>query len=219
MRPAPVRLVRPAPQPPPAVANPATRPLGAAAVLFAACFAYAFVRYVVVKGEPLSSVPLYVTNKAIAVFAIALVAAVAARPQAPWRRFARRAGLAAAVVHGLASLAILGPGYFPKLYVAGSPGRLGAAAEIALLAGGIALAAFVSLLLGRPADEAARRSAARTALVALGLAVVHCAALGAASWLAPAGWAGAMPPMTLLGACAGAGGLAVALVAARRSRR
>jgi hypothetical protein len=186
------------------------RPALAGALVFAGCFAYAFVRYVVVKGEPLASVPLYVTNKALAVFAVILVGAAAARRRAAWRRAARAAALLAAALHALASVVLLRPAYLASLYA--PSGRLSAAGELAVLCGAGALVAFGALWLARPAAPTA--GAARLAAHgALALVIVHCAALGAPGWFAPSRWPGGLPPLTLLGALAAAVGLAAALSA------
>ncbi|WP_242346901.1 hypothetical protein [Anaeromyxobacter terrae] len=181
----------------------------AGALAFAGCFAYAFVRYVVVKGEPLASVPLYVTNKALSVVAVLLVGAAAARPRAAWRRGARAAGLLAAALHGLASVVLLRPAYLASLYA--PSGRLAASGELAVLCGAGALVAFAALKLARPPLPAgAARLAAHGALA---LVAVHCAALGATGWLAPATWPGGLPPLTLIGALAAAVGLAASISA------
>ena len=190
-------------------------PLAAGAVAFALCFAYAFLRYVVLKGEPLANVPLYVTNKAVALFAILLLAA-AARSRAPWRRLARAAGLFAAALHGLASVVLLSPAYLPKLHVPG--GRLSGSAELAVICGVAALVILAWLKLARP-GALSPRSAQWAAHGALALVGVHCAALGASGWLEPARWPGGLPPLTLLGALAAAVGLAAALIAGRRRAR
>ncbi len=184
-------------------------PLAAAALAFALCLAYALLRYVVLKGEPLASVPLYVTNKAIALFAVVLIAAAAARPRATWRGAARATGLFAAALHGLASVVLLRPAYLAKLHAPG--GRLTGPAELAVICGVVALVAFASLRLARPErlrSQGSRRWAARGALALVG---VHCAALGMRGWLHPAGWPAGLPPLTLLGALAVVVGLALAL--------
>ncbi|WP_243337600.1 hypothetical protein [Anaeromyxobacter soli] len=186
------------------------KPAVAGALAFAGCFAYAFVRYVLVKGEPLASVPLYVTNKALAVVAVLLVGAAAARPRAAWRSAARTAALLAAALHALASVVLLRPAYLASLYA--PSGRLSASGELAVLCGASALVAFGALRLARPAALAAgaARLAAQGALALVG---VHCAALGAPGWFAPATWPGRLPPLTLLGALAAAVGLAATLSA------
>lgn len=196
---------RPAPPPAPGRAS-----LAAVALGFALCFAYALVRYVVLKGEPLASVPLYVTNKAVALFAVLAIAAAAARPRAPWRRASRGAGLFAAALHGLASAVLLRPGYLAKLH--GPGGRLTGSAELAVICGAAALVAFAALRLS-PAPLAA----SRVGRLALAVVAVHCAALGAPGWLEPGRWPGGLPPLTLLGALAATGGLVGALWHGRRA--
>ncbi|HET8541192.1 MAG TPA: hypothetical protein VFL83_15060 [Anaeromyxobacter sp.] len=187
----------------PAVAAPAAsgsawrRALAATAPL-AALLGYALVRYAVLAREPLASVPLWMTNKAVAVFAVALVAGAALRPRAPWRGWARSVGLGAAALHAVSSLALLRPAYYAALFEGGPAGRMTAAGELAILCGVAALAVLVSLR-PRPARAGAR---SRAWLAAAGGALVaaHCAALGLPRWLAPGGWPGGLPPMSLLGA-------------------
>ncbi|WP_041448535.1 hypothetical protein [Anaeromyxobacter sp. Fw109-5] len=192
----------------------ARAPVAACATVLALCFTYAFVRYVVFHGEPLASVPLYVTNKAVALGAALLIAAAAARPHAGWARGARSAGLCGAALHALASAVLLDPAYLPKLH--GPGGRLSGWAELAILGGAGALVAFGALKLARP-PGAPPRVARRVAHVALAIVGVHCAALGARGWMTPAAWPGGLPPITLLGFLAVLAGLAAAAAEARRS--
>lgn len=201
---------------PPRPAVAARAPVAAGATVLALCFAYAFLRYVVVHGEPLASVPLYVTNKAVALGAALLIAAAAARPHAGWARGARSAGLCGAALHALASAVLLDPAYLPKLH--GPGGRLSGWAELAILCGAGALVALGALKLARPPGPPPR-AARRVAHVALALVGVHCAALGARGWTAPAAWPGGLPPITLLGFAAVLLGLAAAVTGGRRSPR
>lgn len=201
--------------------------LAGLAVAFAACLAYAIVRYVVLKGEPLASVPLYVTNKALAVFSVVALAAYAARPRAAWRGLARGAGLTAGGLHAVASVALLRPAYLGKLFAPGADGRFTAAAEGALLCGAIALVALLALRIARPqpgprrdgepphARSWPRRAATLGGLVALVAVIVHSLLLGGLRAFDAARWPGGMPPMTLLGAVVGL----IALAAALRPRR
>lgn len=202
----------------PAAPRGATLPriaaLGAAA---AALLGYALVRYAVVKGEPLASVPLWMTNKAVAVLAVGLLAAAALRPAAPWRSWARACALGAAALHGAASLALLRPAYYPKLFEGGPAGRMTGAGELAVLCGTLALVVFLALRLPREPVASARPFAHAAGLAGAVLAVAHCAALGLRSWLAPERWPGALPPMSLLGALLAA--VAVAGALARRDPR
>lgn len=195
------------------VATASGRALASGAAAFVLCFGYAFVRYVVLKGEPFASVPLYVTNKAVALFALVLIAAAAARPRASWRHAARAAGLVAAVLHGLASVVLLRPAYLPKLHAAG--GRLTGSAELAVLCGAATLVAFLALAVARPGARPPLR-ARWFVRGALAVAAVHCAALGAKGWVEPARWPGGLPPLTLLGSLAATVGLAAALLVGRQ---
>lgn len=153
------------------------------------------------KGEPLASLPLWTTNKAVAVFAVGLLAAAAARPRARWRRWVRALALGAGALHGLASLALLRPGYYGALFEGGPAGRMTALGELAILAGAAALVAFGAASRRRRGARA-RRCAPRAAAAgaALVLVLVHCAALGAPGWLSPGRWPGGLPPMSLAGA-------------------
>jgi hypothetical protein len=216
-RPGPRAAVAPAlPAPAPRVFAPASaRAVVLACAAFAACFGYAFLRYVVHKGEPLTSVPLYVTNKAAAVFAVLALGAAAARPRAAWRRFARGAGLAAGALHSAASLALLRPAYYAKLFQPGADARLTGAGEGALLCGAVALVIFGALRLARPPPGWPRGAARLAALLGLATAALHCLLLAGAKAFDVAGWPGGLPPMSLVAASAAVIGLGVAVVARR----
>ncbi len=190
----------------------------AAGAAFGVVLAYAVLRYAVVKGEPLANLPLWMSNKAVAVFAVTLLAAAAARPAAAWRGWVRSLALGAAAVHGLASLALLRPAYYRGLFGEGPAGRMTFAGELAILCGALALVAFAALRLPRRPGAPEPRLAA----VGAGLVLAHCAALGLPGWLSPGGWPGGLPPMSLAGALLAAitlGAPAVAWVRSRVVRR
>lgn len=174
--------------------------------LGAASLAYPILRYVVAGDVPAKDLPLFVANKAVALYAALALAVWAlrkaradARGAAEWRR----AFYLAAVVHVVMTLMLMGPTYYGKLYEA--DGRLGWAAGLGLLAGLAALlvawSGAVRRVIGRP------RALAIIALFMMG----HVAGLGLPGWLAPASWPASLPPITLLSALAG-----LAALAARR---
>jgi hypothetical protein len=192
----------------------AARPAIAAAAALGVLLAYAVLRYAVLKGEPLANLPLWMSNKAVAVLAVALLAAAAVRPAAAWRGWVRSAALGAAALHGLASLALLGPAYYRGLFEGGAAGRMNAAGELAILCGVAALVAFAALRLPRrPGPAGPRIAAAGAALV-----LAHCAALGLPGWLSPRGWPGGLPPMSALLAAVVLGAGIAARIRSRASR-
>jgi hypothetical protein len=206
----------------PAAPHAAAAPRWLVAASVAACLAYVVLRYVVVKSPPekLQHLPLFLGNKAIAMWALLALAGAKLRPGAAWARAARRGGATAAALHVLASFALLGPGYFPAMYDPESwPWRMRASAELAVLAGAAALVAYGSLVLRRRA-AAARPRAALVSSAALLAVVLHCVALGAYQWATPSVWpGGVMPPVTLLCAALGAAGVVAAALRALRARR
>ncbi|MHB8877351.1 MAG: hypothetical protein ACYC8T_26940 [Myxococcaceae bacterium] len=161
-------------------------------------FGYAVVRYVVLGQTPPAHIPMYVTNKALAVTALALIGMAFASKTPEGRRQAGLAALLVGALHSVLTLALLGPGYFAKLYQsADGSGGFTVLGEAGLLAGAVALVLAVTLAL--PADMGPQPSWRRP--VAFGIAAlvgVHCLALGWAGWWSPAAWPGGMPPITLL---------------------
>jgi hypothetical protein len=189
-----------------------------AGTVLAVSFAYAVLRYVLLKDTPPDQLPLFVANKAVAVTAAVLVAAAtgARSPQA--RRSFGFAGLAFAGLHLLLTVPLLSPAYYSQLFGAPPGGAPPGGAPRWNLAGGLALltgaAALTGLtLLAWPSAELARfKRAAAPAILAV--VAAHAVALGSRSWWRPAEWPGGLPPMSLAAVVAGAAALALA-----RSRR
>lgn len=173
---------------------------------FAAFLGYAIVRYVVFKGVPWSHVPVYVTNKSLALLGIGMLALAVARREE--RRWLGLSGLALILLHVVMSLAILSPAYFAKLYAepTGAKG-LSLSGEVAMMSGAVGL----MLLLGQawltalnPERQGNGASNATVSMRKLGWGVLacgaaHCLALGWDGWWPPSSWPGMMPPITMLG--------------------
>ncbi len=153
---------------------------------------YALVRYVGVGSTPWSQVPLWVTNKALGVAALALgvISQVAGRQDT--RQRAGRVARRMALLHGLVSLALLRPAAYPKCFDA--MGSLSPAGQFSFLAAAAALV----LCLGPSRREGEPPRGIAFSWV-LGLVAVHTAALGLPGWLNPAVWPGHLPPLTLVG--------------------
>ena len=117
-------------------------------------------------------------------------------------KFCGLMGFFLAAVHAFFSLALLSPAYYGKYFAEG--GRLNLQGEIALAVGVVALffllsPAVTSLPMMPKAIGGVRwKRGQRGGYVALALVVVHLVVLGIKGWLAPAGWHGGIPPVSLV---------------------
>jgi DMSO/TMAO reductase YedYZ heme-binding membrane subunit len=111
-------------------------------------------------------------------------------------------GFFLAGVHAFLSLALLSPAYYGKYFV--PDGRLNLEGEIALSVGVIALflllAPAITTLPMMPKAIGGRRwkRNQRMGYVALLFVVAHLVVLGWRGWLAPSGWNGGLPPISLV---------------------
>lgn len=172
---------------------------------FVFSFTYAIVRYNVFHGVPMNHIPLYVTNKAIALTAVALLGSAQA-----WRTRSDRAvrrglglwGFGLAALHVAVSMTILGPHYFAKFYE--SDGRMTLGGELSILCGvlcffALAIPAVSSLPgISRALGEIPWQRVQASGRIGLGLAAAHVLFMGAPGWFKPATWPGGLPPITLL---------------------
>jgi len=121
-------------------------------------------------------------------------------------KFCGLMGFFLAAAHALFSLSLLTPAYFGKYFEAG--GRLNLQGELAMVVGVIALFFLLSpALTTLPMMPKALggwrwKRSQRAGYVALGLVLVHLVVLGLKGWLAPKGWHGGLPPISLLAAVA-----------------
>ncbi len=150
-----------------------------ALLCFVLATAYAVTRYQVFGGVPWSRLPLYTLNKAVAFSAAAMFAAAFFVRG----RGAGRVAFWLATLHVLMSLSLLGPSYYPKLYL---DRGLTFTGELALLGGCLAFALCLV-----PAVTGARYAV-------MAVAAAHVCAIGFSGWFAPHTWPGYMPPITLL---------------------
>lgn len=192
------------------------------AAVLALCLLYAVVRYNVLGPVPVEQIPLYITNKAVAVAALILIAlAFAARRIAPgsrlgWVRHDRRTlgmtGLSLALLHTALSLLLLNPTYFAKFFnelgqftaLAGASMLTGVVALVFLLVQGRVKAereSVVGLTGGKPPSAGvsiARRKLHGLAICVLALTAGHVLFMGLPGWLTPNLWHGYLPPLTLI---------------------
>ena len=117
-------------------------------------------------------------------------------------KFCGLTGFFLAGVHALMSLSLLSPAYYAKYFDAG--GKLNLEGELAMSAGVLALfflmAPAITTLPMMPKAIGGRRwkRNQRVGYLALLLVVGHLVALGLHGWLAPSGWNGGLPPISLV---------------------
>ena len=105
-------------------------------------------------------------------------------------------------VHAFFSLCLLSPAYYGKYF--DDVGRLNLQGEIATAVGVVALffllAPALTTLPGMPKAIGGWRwkRNQRAGYIALALVVVHLVVLGVKGWLAPQGWHGGIPPVSLV---------------------
>ena len=158
--------------------------------------------------------PLFILNKATSLAAVFFVSSsYLIRKIIRWHdhdpalrlvviKFCGLMGFFLAAVHAFFSLALLSPAYYGKYF--DDVGRLNLEGEIAVSVGVIALffllAPAITTLPGMPKAIGGWRwkRNQRAGYIALTFVVVHLVALGLKGWLAPQGWHGGMPPISLI---------------------
>ena len=181
---------------------------------FGFSLAYAVVRYHLAGDVEWRHFPLFILNKATSLAAVILVASSYLIGKViRWHdhdkalrlvviKFCGLMGFFLAGVHAFFSLALLSPAYYGKYF--DEVGRLNLQGEIAMSVGVLALfcllgPAVTTLPMMPKAIGGVRwKRNQRLGYVALAFVVVHLVFLGFKGWLAPGGWHGGMPPISLV---------------------
>ncbi len=184
------------------------------AVVLAITFAYAVVRYNVIRGVPWEQLPLFISNKAIALAAVVFIAlsydfGPLARfwprvfvPELPMRKFFGLLGFGLAAAHALISLLIFSPAYYPKFFT--EAGKLNLTGELSMLFGVLALFIFLAAALTSLPSVAASmgrsqwQAVQRVGYLAFFLVLLHVLVMGFEGWLKPSGWPGGLLPISLI---------------------
>ncbi len=184
------------------------------AVVFGGSLAYAVVRYHLAGDVAWQHFPLFILNKATSLAAVIFVASSYLIGKIiRWHdhdkalrlvviKFCGLMGFFLAAVHAFFSLCLLSPAYYGKYFV--DDGRLNLQGETAMTVGVLALffllAPAVTTLPMMPKAIGGWRwkRNQRLGYVALALVVVHLVVLGVKGWLAPQGWHGGIPPVSLV---------------------
>ncbi len=183
-------------------------------VVFGASLAYAIVRYHLAGDVAWQHFPLFILNKATSLAAVLFVAcSYLIGKIIRWHdhdgalrlvviKFCGLTGFFLAAVHAFFSLCLLSPAYYGKYF--DGDGRLNLEGEIAISVGVLALffllSPAVTTLPMMPKAIGGWRWTRnqRAGYIALALVVVHLVVLGLRGWLAPQGWHGGIPPVSLV---------------------
>ncbi len=184
------------------------------AAVFGGALVYAIIRYHLAGDVAWAHFPLFIVNKATSLAAVFFVAgSYLVGKVIHWHdhdkalrlvviKFCGLVGFFLAGIHALLSLSLLSPAYYGKYF--DPDGRLNLEGEVAMVVGVVALfmlmgPAITTLPMMPKAIGGQRwKRNQRLGYVALFLVVVHLVALGFEGWLAPAGWNGGLPPISLV---------------------
>jgi DMSO/TMAO reductase YedYZ heme-binding membrane subunit len=184
------------------------------AAVFGFALAYAVIRYHLAGDVEWRHFPLFILNKATSLAAVIFVAcSYLVGKIIRWHdhdrplrlvviKFCGLIGFFLAAVHAFFSLCLLSPAYYGKYF--DEAGRLNLQGEIAMCVGVLALffllAPALSTLPMMPKAIGGWRwkRNQRAGYIALALVAVHLVVLGVKGWLAPRGWHGGIPPVSLV---------------------
>ena len=169
------------------------------AFIFSFFFVYAFIRYNVIRDVPFEHIPLFITNKVLAISGTILIGL--SFLLGPFTRFWPQTfertlylrkplgvfGFGIAALHSVISLALLSPAYYPKFFL--ESGKLNLTGEASLLFGILALFIFsVVALTSIPAIASQMKpeqwkSIQRLGYLAYIFVLLHVVVMGFQGWL------------------------------------
>lgn len=179
-------------------------------------FAYAVIRYNIIKGTPWIELPIFISNKAISLSAVVFIALSYALGSLSrfWpnkfastlnsRQYFGLLGFSLAAFHGLVSLLIFTPAYYPKFFLAS--GKLNLIGELSMLFGVLSffmftIVAFTSIsAIAKSMDLERWLRMQRVGYIGLILVFFHVFTMGIEGWLNTSGWPGGLLPISLVAA-------------------
>lgn len=183
-------------------------------IIFFIIFTYAIIRYNVIKGVEIKYIPLYISNKAIAVTSVVLIGfSFLLGPLSFFfpkkfnsklylRKHFGLFGFGLAVVHSFISLLLFSPSYYPKFFEVS--GKLSLEGELSMSMGILALFIFSIVAVSsvpsieKGMDKKKWLFIQRLGYLAFFLVMLHVFVMGFKSWLKPSDWPGGLLPMSLI---------------------
>jgi DMSO/TMAO reductase YedYZ heme-binding membrane subunit len=164
-------------------------------------FLYAFIRYFIFKEVPYTRIPLWITNKALALSStIFIITSIIWDKQKP-RKQIGLIGLFTALLHCIMSLALLRPAYYAKFFQVDQTFTL--SGELSLLAGAITIAllliaAFYSFPALQELNNVDLLTINKYVMLAIMANLIHLVFMGYNTWIDPSTWPNFMPPVSLI---------------------
>lgn len=171
-------------------------------IIFVFTFAYALLRYNILRSVPIDQIPLYITNKAVALTATILIGlSFLLGPLAHFwpkkfehqlylRKYLGVYGFGIAALHAIMSLMLFSPSYYPR-YFDTTTGKMTLGGESAILFGILAILVFAAIAVtSLPSIEekmqpAQWKSVQRLGYLAYFLVLLHVGIMGYKGWLNP----------------------------------
>jgi len=182
-------------------------------IILVITFVYAIIRYNVIKGIPWQDLPLFISNKAIALAAVVFIAlSFVLGPLARvWpgiftrfqylRKYFGLLGFSLGAVHAFISLLIFTPAYYPRFF---TDAKLNIIGELSMLFGVISFFIFLLVAISDiPSVERSMKYDAwlkiqRTGYLALFFVLLHVFVMGFEGWFKPETWPGGLLPISLI---------------------
>mgnify|MGYP001563494816 CR=1 FL=1 len=183
-------------------------------IAFAIILYYAIIRYNIIKGVPWSDIPIFISNKAIALGAVVFIAlsfvigplikfwpCIFDKLQ-PLRKYFGLLGFRLASVHAFMSLLIFTPQYYPKFFL--ESGKLNLTGELSMLFGVMGFFIFLIVAISDiPSIEKSMKfehwlEIQRTGYLAFFFVLLHVFVMGFGGWLTPKSWPGGLLPISLI---------------------
>lgn len=183
-------------------------------LIFAICFVYAFIRYNIVRNVSLEHLPLYITNKAVALSATIMIGlSFLLGPLAHFfpQTFVKHldfrgkfglVGFGAAAFHALMSLILFDKANYPKFFL--ENGKLNFIGETSIIFGILAFLIFsiVSVIsipsIEEKLDEEKWQQIQRFGYIAYIFVLLHVVMMGYKGWFTPESWQYGLASITLV---------------------
>src|SRR3989344_4800478 len=185
-------------------------------IIVGLCLSYAILRYNIVRSVPLDNLPLYITNKAVALAATILIGlAFLLGPLARFwpkqfeehlylRKHLGVIGFGVAALHAIMSLVLLNPAYYGRFYVEG--GKFNLIGESSMLFGILSFLIFsVIFITSLPPMEKHMhpgqwKLVQRMGYLAYFFVLLHVTVMGFAGWFNPDSWKYGLASISLIAA-------------------